>query len=86
VLDAISGYLANTNANHGGLFATSLESDALLCEAHRAVADFLGADDPDCVSFGPNMTTLTFALSRHWPEPGKPMMRSWSHVWTMMPM
>jgi cysteine desulfurase family protein (TIGR01976 family) len=64
VIDAVSAYLANSNANHGGLFATSRESDAMLDEAHRAAADFLGADDPACIAFGPNMTTLTFALSR----------------------
>lgn len=64
VIDAISDYLSNRNANHGGLFATSLESDAMLDQAHRAVADLLGTRFPECVSFGPNMTTLTFALSR----------------------
>ena len=64
VIAAIGEYLANRNANHGGLFATSQESDEMLDETHRAMGDFLGADDPDCVSFGPNMTTLTFALSR----------------------
>jgi cysteine desulfurase family protein (TIGR01976 family) len=64
VIDAVSGYLAGTNANQGGVFATSRESDELLAEAHRGVADFLGADDPDTVVFGANMTTLTFALSR----------------------
>lgn len=64
VIDAIGGYLAHHNANHGGLFATSRESDAMLDKAHRAAADLLGADDPGCVYFGPNMTTLTFALSR----------------------
>jgi selenocysteine lyase/cysteine desulfurase len=36
----------------------------VLHQAHRAVADFLGADDPDTVYFGQNMTSLTFALSR----------------------
>ena len=46
------------------LFATSRESDRLLADAHRGLADFLGADDPDCVIFGQNMTSLTFALSR----------------------
>jgi cysteine desulfurase family protein (TIGR01976 family) len=64
VIDAIADYLSNRNANHGGLFATSRESDAMLDEAHRAVADLLGVEDPDCVCFGSNMTTLTFALSR----------------------
>lgn len=64
VIDAIGKYLARHSANHGGLFSTSRESDAMLDNAHRAVADLLGADDPACVYFGPNMTTLTFALSR----------------------
>lgn len=64
VIDAIANYLSNYNANHGGLFATSRENDAMLDEAQRAVADFLGSDDPDCVTFGANMTTLTFTLSR----------------------
>jgi cysteine desulfurase family protein (TIGR01976 family) len=64
VIDAVAHYMAHTNANHGGLFATSRESDAMLAEAHRAVADLLGASDPGEVIFGANMTTLTLALSR----------------------
>jgi cysteine desulfurase family protein (TIGR01976 family) len=64
VIEAVGHCLAHTNANHGGLFATSRESDRMLAEAHRGLADFLGADDPDCVVFGQNMTSLTFALSR----------------------
>lgn len=64
VADAMARYLTHCNANHGGLFATSTESDALLDRAHRALADLLGADDPDCVVFGANMTTLTLAVSR----------------------
>ena len=64
VVDAIGGYLSRHNANHGGLFATSRESDAMLAETHRAFADFVGAADADEIAFGPNMTTLTFGLSR----------------------
>jgi cysteine desulfurase family protein (TIGR01976 family) len=64
VIEAVSHYLAHTNANHGGLFATAQESDQLLAVARRGLADFLGADDPDCIVFGQNMTSLTFALSR----------------------
>jgi cysteine desulfurase family protein (TIGR01976 family) len=64
VADAVSHYLLNTNANHGGVFATSVESDAMLADAHQAAADLVGAPDPRCVAFGANMTTLTFALSR----------------------
>jgi len=64
VADAVSRYLLETNANHGGSFATSRESDELLDDAHRCLAEFLGCADPGCVIFGQNMTTLTFAFSR----------------------
>lgn len=64
VIDAIVGYLRTSNANHGGVFATSRESDAMLHAAHQALADFLGAADPAGIVFGANMTTLTFSLSR----------------------
>ena len=63
-IDAITAYLERSNANHGGAFPTSIESDAILDEAHAAGADFVGAHDPDEIVFGPNMTTLTFAMSR----------------------
>ncbi|MBM4005514.1 MAG: cysteine desulfurase-like protein [Planctomycetes bacterium] len=64
VIDAVSNYFSRHNANHGGHFATSRESDAMLDSAHRAVADLLGVGDAETVVFGPNMTTLTLALSR----------------------
>jgi cysteine desulfurase family protein (TIGR01976 family) len=64
VIDAVSHYLAHSNANYGGQFATSQESDRMLDEAHRGLADFLGADDPRTIVFGQNMTSLTLALSR----------------------
>jgi cysteine desulfurase family protein (TIGR01976 family) len=64
VIEAVSHYLAHTNANHGGLFATSKDSDRLLDEAHCGLADFVGADDPHTIVFGQNMTSLTLALSR----------------------
>lgn len=64
VIDAMANYLANYNANRGGLFATSQESDLLLREAHQAAADFVGTSNPAEIAFGPNMTSLTLALSR----------------------
>ena len=64
VAEAIARCLFNFNANQGGLFATSQEGDAALASCHEALADFLNTDDPDCVIFGQNMTSLTFALSR----------------------
>ena len=73
VANAVSGYLLNTNANRGAPFATAQESDQLLDNAHSILADFVGADDPQCVCFGANMTTITFqvsrALARQW-QPG----------------
>jgi cysteine desulfurase family protein (TIGR01976 family) len=64
VIDAMGRYLAEMNANHGGLFATSRASDAMLAEAHQAVADLLGTAAPETTIFGANMTSLTFAFSR----------------------
>jgi cysteine desulfurase family protein (TIGR01976 family) len=63
VIDAISDYLRHHNANTGGAYATSRHTDAMIAEARRAMSDFLhcGADE---VVFGPNMTTLTYAMSR----------------------
>ena len=63
VIDAISDYLKNSNANTCGAYATSRRTDAVIAGARSAMADFF-ACDPDEVVFGPNMTTLTFALSR----------------------
>lgn len=64
VVDAVSDYFRRCNANHGGLFPTSRDSDAWLDQAHQAAADFVGASDPGEIAFGPNMTTLTLGLSR----------------------
>ena len=64
VIDAISHYLVTCNANSHGLFATSIESDALVDAAHAAAADFVGTADAGTIAFGANMTSLTFALSR----------------------
>jgi cysteine desulfurase family protein (TIGR01976 family) len=63
-LDQIVNYLTRNNANHGGAFLTSQKSDETLDKAHAAVADFLNAARPEEIVFGPNMTTLTLALSR----------------------
>jgi cysteine desulfurase family protein (TIGR01976 family) len=64
VIDAVGHYLAYTNANRGGEYATASESDELLESAHVAMAAFLGTSHPESVVFGANMTTLTFAVSR----------------------
>src|SRR5947207_3341826 len=63
VIDAISDYLGTRNANTCGAYATSRETDQVIAGARSAMADFLGCDADEIV-FGPNMTTLTFAISR----------------------
>jgi cysteine desulfurase family protein (TIGR01976 family) len=63
VVQAIADYLTDSNANTGGPFETSRETDALIATARTAAAAFLNAT-LDEVAFGANMTTLNFALSR----------------------
>ncbi len=63
VIDAVREYFEKSNANTCGAFATSRRNDAMIAGTRAAMADFLhcGADE---VFFGPNMTTITFALAR----------------------
>ena len=72
-LDRINHYLLECNANHEGAFATSIASDAVLDEAHQAMADFYNAASANEIVFGANMTTLTLhfsrSISRNW-SPG----------------
>jgi cysteine desulfurase family protein (TIGR01976 family) len=63
VVNAISEYLSSNNANTCGAYQASRNTDQMLSGARSAMADFLGCDADEIV-FGPNMTTLTFAMSR----------------------
>ena len=63
VIDAISDYLKLSNANTNGAYATSHRTNAVIDGARAAMADLFNSD-PDEVVFGPNMTTLTYAVSR----------------------
>jgi cysteine desulfurase family protein (TIGR01976 family) len=63
VIDAISDYLTQSNANTCGAYATSRRTNAIIDDARAAMSDFLGCD-PDEIIFGPNMTTLTYTMSR----------------------
>jgi cysteine desulfurase family protein (TIGR01976 family) len=63
VVDAISEYLQHNNANSGGAYPTSRNTDVMIAGARNAMADFLGGAADEIV-FGPNMTTLTYAMSR----------------------
>jgi cysteine desulfurase family protein (TIGR01976 family) len=63
VIDAIAEYLRESNANIGAPYGTSRRTDALVARSHEAAAELLNAS-PEEVAFGPNMTTLNFALTR----------------------
>ncbi|WP_404712764.1 cysteine desulfurase-like protein [Sphingomonas sp. MMS24-J13] len=62
-IEAMVAHLQRGTANAGGAFATTIETDAMSAAAHAAMADLLGGES-DEIAFGPNMTSLTFALSR----------------------
>ena len=63
VIEATAEYYLFANANTHGAFATSQRTDTIIEEARLAMADLLNCDAHEIV-FGPNMTTLTFAISR----------------------
>lgn len=63
VVEAMTDYLFNHNANTHWAYPTSNETDAILANSRKALADFLNASDDEIV-FGQNMTSLTFHLAR----------------------
>ncbi len=63
VIEAIAGYLRESNANVSGPYETSRRTEVLFEQARATAARFLGCSTEEIV-FGPNMTTLNFALSR----------------------
>ena len=62
VIEAMAGYLRRSNANLGGAFPTSQESDQLILDARQAGADLVGAT-PGEIVFGQNTTTIAFHLA-----------------------
>ncbi len=64
VIEAVSAYYRTSNANHDGTFLTSRRSDAIVEDAHAALADLLNAADPSEIKLGANMTSLTMHFSR----------------------
>ncbi|HMQ51406.1 MAG TPA: cysteine desulfurase-like protein [Anaerolineae bacterium] len=64
VIEAMADYFVRANANKGGYFLTSQRNEQIIHQAHEAMADFLNAPSPAEIVFGPNMTTLTYSLSR----------------------
>jgi len=63
VIDAISQYLRESNANIGAPYETSRVTDALVATAHERAGAFLGCDAGE-VAFGQSMTSLNFLLTR----------------------
>jgi cysteine desulfurase family protein (TIGR01976 family) len=63
VIDAISAYLRESNANIGAPYETSRRTDEVVERAHERAAAFLGCT-PAEVAFGPSMTALNFLLTR----------------------
>jgi cysteine desulfurase family protein (TIGR01976 family) len=63
VIDAIAGYLRESNANVSGPYETSRRTERLVTDARLTAGGFLGCS-PEEVVFGANMTTLNFALTR----------------------
>lgn len=64
VIEAMSRYLTEANSNVHGGFLYSDRTDETVLAAREAVADFVNAEDANEIIFGPNMTTLTFGISR----------------------
>jgi cysteine desulfurase family protein (TIGR01976 family) len=64
VIEAMERYLTEANSNYHGAFLFSRRTDETVAEARRALADLVNASQPEEIVFGPNMTTLTFNISR----------------------
>jgi cysteine desulfurase family protein (TIGR01976 family) len=63
VVEAMNDYLFHHNANTHWAYPTSEETDELIADARRAMADFFNCEANE-VSFGANMTTITFHIAR----------------------
>ncbi len=63
VVDRVADYLYHHNANTHWKYPTSAETDAMILDARRALADFVNGS-ADEIAFGANMTTLTFHVAR----------------------
>jgi len=64
VVERMAECMLHANANLGGGFRTSDLADAIVADAHDAMADFLNAASPEEIIFGQNMTTITLHVSR----------------------
>jgi cysteine desulfurase family protein (TIGR01976 family) len=64
VIESMERYLTEANSNTTGTFLFSKRTEETAASARRAMADLLNAPRPEEIVFGPNMTSLTFNLSR----------------------
>ena len=64
VIEAISQYYLRSNANTHGEFITSQETDLVMDDLRSKVSVMLGAENPNSISIGQNMTTLNYSLAR----------------------
>ena len=64
VMEAMNRYYETCNANAHGYFITTIESDRIIDQTREDAALFFNAEGPHTISFGANMTTLTFSLSK----------------------
>jgi cysteine desulfurase family protein (TIGR01976 family) len=64
VIEAISKYYLRSNANTHGEFITSKETDSIMDDLRFKVSLMLGAENPNSISIGQNMTTLNYSLAR----------------------
>lgn len=64
VITAISDHYSLSNANSHGQFITTRETDIMVNSVRQKASDFLGAEGPQCISLGANMTTLNYSLSK----------------------
>jgi len=64
VIDGITSYYKNSNANSHGTFITTQETDQVIHHMRVCMAALLGAESESSISIGQNMTTLNFALAR----------------------
>lgn len=64
VIDSITHYYKNSNANSHGAFITTNETDQVIHHMRTCMAALLGAESENSISIGQNMTTLNFALAR----------------------
>ncbi len=64
VIDAISDYYRQSNANTHGAFATTQQTDVIMHETRETCCTFLNAASHKCISFGQNMTSLNYSLSK----------------------